>query len=108
LFTNDEQRFYDFWEANRLKTKQRFRYLIIGIPIGLIIGIALLSLLLSGWYERANMVANSQANPMVLLIAIIIITAFMAYFYQNFKWEKNEQLYQELKARKEKEEKQIK
>lgn len=77
------------------------RQLFVGLPIGLLISAGIIFSLDLGWYERANMVANSQMNPFILLIAIIGIAVFTAIFYKKFKWDQNEQQYLELLSKKE-------
>jgi len=46
------------------------------------------------------MVAGSQFSPVVFAVIIAAIAFFVAHFYRNFKWERNEQLYRELLAKK--------
>lgn len=76
------------------------RQLLIGLPMGLVLGGGILLSLGSGWYQRANMVANSQINPNVLTIAILAIIVFMAIFYKKYRWDQYEQQYRELMAKK--------
>jgi hypothetical protein len=70
----------------------------------LLIVIPIVINLLSGWYKRADMEANSpDFNPMVLLVALLLIVGFTAIFWQRHKWDQFEQRYRELKAREERE-----
>jgi hypothetical protein len=56
----------------------------------------------SGWYKRAQMEANSEDfNPMVLMVALLLIVGFTAIFYQRHRWDQYEQRYRELLARRE-------
>ena len=103
MLTKEEESFFIYWEENRLREKKIHRQLFPGLPIGLSIGVAIFLLLDSGWYERANMVANTQTNPLVLIIAILAIIIFTGIFYKKHRWEMNEQYYTELKFKKEKE-----
>lgn len=79
------------------------RQLFIGLPFGLLISAGILFSLDLDWYTRANMVANSQLNPMVLLLALAGITVFVAIFYKKYQWDMREQRYLELLHKKEKE-----
>lgn len=99
MLSEKEKAFIEYWEKNRVKEKSVLKQFFPGIPIGLAIGAAVLLVLESGWYERANMVENSESNPIVLFIAIAGIVAFTGFFYKKFRWEMNEQAYQELKLR---------
>lgn len=105
MLSAQEEKFLDYWEKNRDKEKKLLRQLFIGLPIGLLLGIGIMASLSSGWYERADMVANSQLNPNVLTIAIVAIAVFTGIFYKKYRWDMNEQHYRELLARKQAEEK---
>jgi L-cystine uptake protein TcyP (sodium:dicarboxylate symporter family) len=105
MLSVQEEKFLDYWEKNRDKEKRLLRQLFIGLPIGLLLGIGIMASLSSGWYERADMVANSQLNPNVLTIAIVAIAVFIGIFYKKYRWDMNEQHYRELLARKQAEEK---
>jgi membrane protein YdbS with pleckstrin-like domain len=96
MLSIEEKKFVEFWERNRKSEKslvQQFRFVV---PIALILGAATLLNLFTGWYTRANMVANSQFSPMVLIIGIVIVAVFCSVFYKRHKWEMNEQRYLEL------------
>jgi hypothetical protein len=100
MLTQREKDFIHYWEANRLRRKRVFRQFLIGIPIGLLFVIPIVINFSSGWYQRADMEANSpDFNPMVLFVALLLIVGFTAIFYQRHKWDQYEQRYQELQAR---------
>jgi c-di-AMP phosphodiesterase-like protein len=105
MLNDRERKFMAYWEANRAGEKKLSRQLLIGIPIGMIFTIPILLILFSGklWYKRADAVANAQLSPVVLIISVIVITAFIAVFYKRHQWEMKEQYYQQLKAKAEKE-----
>lgn len=101
MLTEQEEKFLVYWEKNKEREKSFFRQISLGLPIGLFIGIGILLNFISGWYSRANMVANSQSTPLVLIFAIIIIAFFCSIFYKRHQWEMNDQRYQELTIKKE-------
>ena len=104
MLTKEETDFIRYWEANRLKRKKVFRQLLVGIPAGLLITVPIVINLASGWYKRATMEANSSDfNPMVLMVALLIIVAFSAIFWQQHQWDQYEQRYLELLARRDRE-----
>lgn len=105
MLTQREEKFISWWQQNRDKQKKGMRQLLIGLPMGLLLGGGILLSLGTGWYKRANMVANSQFNPNVLTIAILAIAVFMAVFYKKYKWDQYEQQYRELMAKKQAREK---
>jgi uncharacterized membrane protein len=101
MLTPDEQKFMEYWEANRVKKKKIFNNLLIGLPAGLFIVIAIIINFLSGWYKRATMAANAEPSVfIVLLISGIVIVAFWVIFTSYHKWDLNETRYQELLSRK--------
>ena len=101
MLNEQERQFLVYWEANRLREKKLNKQLLMGLPIGLLFAVPVLILLFSGkfWYTRANMEANSQSSPVILMIAVICIAVFVAVFYKRHQWEQREQHYLELKAR---------
>ncbi|HVM90140.1 MAG TPA: hypothetical protein VMT76_18270 [Puia sp.] len=105
MLTPEEKNFIDYWERNRDKQKKAFRQFLIGIPIGLIFVIPICINFFAGWYKRADMVMNTgEFNPLVLIIAILVITAFIAIFSKRHQWEMHDQKYRELLSKRDKEE----
>src|SRR5436305_4494135 len=102
MLTEKEKAFLKYWEENRVKEKSIVKQFFPGLTIGLALGAGILLALDSGWYERANMVAQGESSPYVLFIAIAGIVAFMGFFYKKFRWEMNEQSYTELKLKEQK------
>lgn len=100
MLTEEEEKFLIYWEKNREKKTTLLSQLSLGLPLGLLIGAGILLNYVSGWYTRATMVANSQSTPLVLILAIILITIFCSVFYKRFKWDMNEQRYLELSYKK--------
>jgi uncharacterized membrane protein YdjX (TVP38/TMEM64 family) len=77
---------------------------LIGIPIGMAFAIPILINFGSGWYRRADMEANTpDFNPLVLLVALVLIVGFVSIFYQKHKWDQYDQRYRELLAQQERE-----
>ena len=105
MLTHDEKQFLRYWEANRLREKKLNKQLLIGLPIGLLFAVPVLIALFSGrfWYQRAEMQANSNSSPVILIVAIICIAVFVGVFYKRHQWEMREQHYLELKAKEENE-----
>ena len=97
-----DEDFLVYWQQNRDQQRTSYRPLLVGLSAGFALGIGVLVLLSSGWYERANMEANSRLSGFVFLLAILLISFFLAFFYRKFRWEMQEQRYMELLARKNK------
>ena len=104
MLTKEENDFIRYWEANRLRRKKTLRQFLLGIPAGLLIVVPIVVSLVSGWYKRANMEANSgDFNPSVLLVALLLIVGFTAIFWQRHQWDQYEQRYRELLAKRDRE-----
>lgn len=105
MLTKEEERFVQYWEKNSQREKNSIRPFMIGISAGFVLGISLIAVVFSGWYERANMVANTRLSSVIFLLAILGISFFMAFMYRKFRWESREQQYRELLAKKKSHEK---
>ena len=100
MLTQQEKNFIRYWESNRLRRKKIVRQFLVGIPIGLLFVIPITINFASGWDKRAQMEANNQEfNPIVLLVALLLIVGFTAIFYQRHQWDQYEQRYRELLSR---------
>jgi membrane protein YdbS with pleckstrin-like domain len=101
MLTKQEKDFMTYWEQNRQKQKKTYRQFLVGIPIGLLFAIPIVINFVSGWHKRAEMEANNpdDFNPLVLIIALLLIVAFVAIFSKHHQWEMREQRYQELNSK---------
>jgi membrane protein YdbS with pleckstrin-like domain len=102
MLTEEETRFMEYWEANRLRRKRGFRQLVVGLPLASLLVIAILVNFFSGWYKRADMEMRSNSSLiLVVVIAAVGIVVFTTVFSIRHKWEMQEQRYRELLAKKE-------
>ena len=100
MLTEEEKKFIEYWEKNRGAQKKALKQFLVGIPIGLLFAIPICINFSRGWHRKARMVANTgDFNPLVLIIAMLIIIAFIAIFSKRHQWEMREQHYQELQAK---------
>jgi putative Mn2+ efflux pump MntP len=97
MISPEEEKFYLQWEKERLQPQYKRRPFLRGLSIGLSVGLFILIISELGWYERANMQANSRGNEIWIIIAVIIISVGLGWLYQQFSSEMNEQRFQELK-----------
>jgi uncharacterized membrane protein len=103
MLTSHEKEFLRYWEVQRTKKKSFLRKLSIGLPLAVLITVALLVNMLSGWYEKADMVVRSNSSLIiVVLVAVVAIVVFVTIFAARHKWEQQEQLYNELNSRRHK------
>lgn len=96
-----EKIFVEYWEKNREKESDLLYQVLTGLPIGLLFALPILLILFSGryWFKRADVVANSQMSPFVMIVAMVLIAGFVAVLYKRHQWERKDQQYQELKAK---------
>ena len=101
MLNEQERLFVDYWERKRLKEKDLVFQLMTGLPIGLLFSLPIIFILFSGrwWHKRADMVANTQLNPWILIIAVFLIAVFVAVLYKRHQWDMKEQQYRQLKAK---------
>ena len=103
MLTQQEKDFIVYWENNRERRKKVIKQLFIGLPLGTLLVALILISSLSGWYKRAVMEINVNSSLIiVLLIASLLIVAFIVVFSVRHRWEMDEQQYLELKAREKK------
>ena len=109
MLTEEETRFVEYWEANRLRRKRFFKQLAIGLPLGVLLVTAIFVSFLSGWHRQADIELRSQSQSqpdystviLVIVIAALLIVVFTAVFSARHKWDMYEQRYRELLLKKE-------
>ena len=92
----DEEKFYQQWAKDRLLPQFKRKPFLKGLSLSLLLGMIILMIAEMGWYERANMIANSSGNGIWMVIAILIFSFGFAWIYQQFTFEMNEQRFHEL------------
>ncbi len=104
MLTENEAAFVQYWEQNRSRQKKLIYQLLVGLPIGLLLSGIIAFNFYSGWYKEADAISNGpRFNPIVLLVALLMISVFVAIFSKKFQWDQREQKYKELLVKKEKE-----
>jgi glucan phosphoethanolaminetransferase (alkaline phosphatase superfamily) len=103
MITEKDRQFMRYWEQCREKENTFISKLSRGLPMAIIFGLPILLLVIvvriffPDWYTKI-----SQTTPGMFISAIIAVTGivlFYAYFRMQYKWEMNQQLYEELKAK---------
>ncbi len=101
MLTKEEERFLQYWEGNRQKKKRLITHLAAGLPLGVLMALAIFVTYFSNWYKRAITLINmSSSGVLVVLIGLILIVVFIVVFSARHKWEMYEQRYKELQAKK--------
>jgi len=101
MLDQKEKLFVEYWELNRMKEKNFFYQLLTGLPIGLLFALPIIFILFTGryWFKRADMVAITELNPVILVSAVLMIATFVAILYKRHQWDMKEQQYKELKVK---------
>jgi formate hydrogenlyase subunit 3/multisubunit Na+/H+ antiporter MnhD subunit len=98
--TKQETDFIAYWQANRGQKKKFLRQFSLGLPLGVAMVLAIFINIFSGWNKRVEMIVRGDASSMyMVIIAVVAIVIFMTIFSSRYKWEQNEQRYQELKQK---------
>jgi hypothetical protein len=100
MLSEKEKTFISYWEGARKRQKKLFYQLLVGLPLGLLFGFLIIMNFYAGWYKRADMIANSHFNPIILYVAVVIIAVFFAIFSKKFQYDQLEQKYKELLKKK--------
>jgi len=104
MLTEDEKKFVDYWQHNRVRKKKVLKQLSVGLPLGVLLVAAVFINVFSGWDKRAQMIINTDPSLIIIIIvASLLIVVFVAIFSVNHKWDLNEQHYKELLARRDEE-----
>lgn len=104
MLTNDEKLFLEYWEKNREKEAGTMRQMALSLPFGLVFALpVLVAVLFHGWYKNMIYISNSQL--IVIIIGVIAVAFFFAIIRGKVKWERNEQLFKELKYKQSKQDK---
>lgn len=101
MLEQKEKLFVEYWEVNRIKEKNLLYQVLTGLPIGLLFALPIIFILFTGryWFKRADMVANAELSPVILIAAVLIIALFVAVLYKRHQWDMKEQQYKQLKAK---------
>ena len=101
MLTEEENRFIEYWDQNRMRKKSLLWQLAAGLPLGALIVVAILFNYISGWYKRAELkLTGLTSGGIVIIIALILTVIFIVVFSSRHRWDQNEQRYQELMAKK--------
>ena len=102
MLTKDEEFFIIYWEKNREPANRIWHPFKSGSKWGLIFALPILiAVIFHDWYK--NMVYISPSLITLIILGVIAIAVFYTLFSMQFKWDRNEQMYEELKFRQKKE-----
>ena len=103
MISEKEIQFLRYWELNRENENTFISKLTRGLPMAILFGLPIILSVVSvrifipDWYMKIS--KTSPGMFFTAVIAMIIIVLFYSFFRMQYKWEMNEQLYKELKAK---------
>jgi hypothetical protein len=103
MLSEKDKQFMRYWEKERLNQNTVASKILRGLPVALIFCLPILLFILAvylffpEWYTRISQ--TSQGTFVVIVVAVFICIIFFSYFRMHYKWEMNEQLYEELKSK---------
>ncbi len=101
MLSEEEENFLVYWEERRELYSKASSKFLRGLPMALVFGLPILLLIaavylfIPDWYIKIS--KTSTQTFIVVAIAVFIAIVFYAFVRMHFKWEMNEQLYNELK-----------
>lgn len=103
MISEKDKQFMAYWETHREQQSTFLSKLSRGFPMALIFSapiillVVVIRLFFPDWYMKIS--ATSPGMFLTAVIGMFLVTIFYAFFRMHYKWEMNEQLYQELKAK---------
>jgi hypothetical protein len=103
MLNEKDIQFLHYWEQVRERESTFISKLTRGLPMAFLFGlpiilsIVVVRLFLPEWYTKIS--KTSPGTFMTVVIAMCIVILFYAFFRMQYKWEMNEQLYEELKRK---------
>lgn len=103
MLSEKDKRFLQSWEKERDGLNTVPSKILRGLPMAMLFSLPVILLIFvvyiffPEWYTRIS--KTSQGAFITVVIAVMMIAVFFAYFRMHYKWEMNEQLYRELKDR---------
>jgi MFS superfamily sulfate permease-like transporter len=101
MLSEKDKEFMLYWEKVRDSRKSFSVKLTSGLPMAalfsvpILLFITVIYLFFPEWYTKVS--SRLPGSVTTIVVAVIISMFFFSFFRMQFKWEMNEQLYQELK-----------
>jgi hypothetical protein len=103
MLTSKEKEFITHWESVREEHTRFSSKLLRGLPMAIlftlpiVLFMAMVYFLSPDWYTKISQIAGSSSTA--ILLALFLIVLFFSVARMHFKWEMNEQIYEELKKK---------
>ncbi len=104
MLSEKEENFIIYWESVRVEYSNWKSKIIRGLPMAIVFTLPVLFSVSAVYFfspEWYTKIAESvNGSIFAILIALLISVLFFSAFRMHFKWEMNEQIYMELKIKK--------
>ena len=103
MLNEEEKKFIVQWEKDRVKFSTVKSKFLRGLPMAMIFSfpiffsVIMVYFFSPEWYTKVSQ--NIAGSILVVVLAVMIIILFFSFFRMHFKWEMNEQLFEELKQK---------
>ena len=103
MISEKEREFLVYWEKNRDRKSSFLHKLVGGLPMALKFGLPIILFIIviriffPNWYMKISNISGGAF--IAVIIAVFCLVIFYSWFGMQYKWEMNEQLYDELKAK---------
>ena len=71
MLTQEDENFLHYWSNQRQRKKQFLSKASIGLPLGVFIVLATMVSLLTGWYQRADMVLHEYSSLIIIILLAV-------------------------------------
>lgn len=100
MLSEKEKAFLDYWKANREKKRETATRLREGLQPALLFALPVIVLLIAVWVlfpDWYMKISKTSASALVaVMVALLLLVVFYAFFKTQHDWEKQEQQYREL------------
>ena len=103
MLSEKDKQFMQYWESERVRQNTVVSKILGGLPMAMIFCLPILLfifvvyLFFPEWYTKISQ--TSKGTFITIVVAVFICIIFFSYFRMHYKWEMNEQLYDELKSK---------
>lgn len=100
MLTPKEEAFIAYWKKNSAIQNTTLSKITSGLPMAILFVLPIILVVLGiwlfvpEWYTKIS--KTSPAMFVTALFALFCVVLFYSFFRMQYKWEMNEQLYQEL------------
>lgn len=103
MLSQKDKDFIIYWEKEKAARNTFSAKLVQGLPMAalfcvpILLFVVVIYLFFPEWYTKISSRLPGSISTIVIAVGVCVL--FFSYFRMQYKWEMNEQLYQELKRK---------